>query len=85
MASDPVLRVGKIAEVLQCANRTVAKLVDSGELPGYKLPGGRHRRVPLKSVLEFITRNKLPEEFADEFRRLAGVENQRSEQLENAA
>lgn len=74
MQVDPILRAGQIAAALHCANRTVSKLIDAGELPGYRLPGGNHRRVLLSAAVEFVRRNQMPPEFAAELRRIAGVE-----------
>jgi excisionase family DNA binding protein len=67
------LSTGEIAAGLQCATRTVTKWIDSGLLPGYRLPGGQHRRVSRLACLQFLRDHQMPEAWLDEVRRPAAA------------
>jgi len=54
------LTVGDIAEKLAVSRRTVSKWIDTGLLPGYRLPGSQHRRVQRHSLLDFLKHHDLP-------------------------
>lgn len=54
------LSIGEIAAIVGVASRTVTKWFDSGELPGYRLPGSNHRRVQSAEFLAFARKHKLP-------------------------
>ena len=54
------LSVGEIANIVGVASRTVTKWVDSGELPGYRLPGSNHRRIQSAAFLAFAKKHQLP-------------------------
>lgn len=58
---DPVLGSGPIAAILRVAPRTVAKLIDHGQLQGFKLPGGTQRRVLRSVLVAFMRQAGLPE------------------------
>lgn len=60
---DPILTVGRVAAILRMAPRTVSKLIDSGSLPGYRIPGGNHRRVFRSELVRYIKDNRLPDTF----------------------
>lgn len=45
--------------------RTAANLVDSHRLPGYKLPGSDHRRIPPAGLLAFAKQHGIPLDVAD--------------------
>jgi excisionase family DNA binding protein len=61
MAHD--LTTGQIAEGLGVAPRTVVHWIDEGLLPGYRIPGSRHRRVRPVECLEFLKEHQLPQEW----------------------
>lgn len=63
---NPALGMNFLARILRVAPRTAAKLVDSGQLAGYRIPGSKTRRVLQSEVAEFIRRNGLPAEMLDE-------------------
>jgi excisionase family DNA binding protein len=42
-----------IARLMHCASNTVVKWVDSGLLPGRRLPPGGHRRVAVADLVAF--------------------------------
>lgn len=46
--------VGLIAMFLGVSSRTVHGWIDTGRLPGYRLPGKKCRRVMHESILEFF-------------------------------
>ena len=58
--SHKALSTGQIAKLVQVAPRTVSKWIDSGLLPGYRLPGSRDRRVPRASLVKFLADNNMP-------------------------
>lgn len=49
--ADP-LRPSDIQQIFQVSNRTVAKWFDTGILQGYRMPGGRVRRIHRSSAVE---------------------------------
>jgi len=60
MKSWNVLSTGQIAKLLNSCPRTVSKWVDSGYLPGYRLPHSTDRRVTREALLEFLRRHNIP-------------------------
>ncbi len=60
MALKKVFTTGEIARRLQVAPRTVAKWFDSGELKGYRIPGGTDRRVPRDHLIRFLKDHDMP-------------------------
>jgi hypothetical protein len=55
-----VLTSGQIAKIIQCAPRTVTKLIDSGKLKGHLLPGSEDRRVFAADLYNFLTAHDYP-------------------------
>ncbi len=53
-------RTGEIAKMLGFAPRTIAKWVDSGLLPGFKIPGSTHRRVVHEDLVKFVFKYGIP-------------------------
>lgn len=53
------LRPWQVAKRIGCCTRYVAKLVDSGKLPGYRLPGSNERRVLESDLIKFLERYKV--------------------------
>ena len=51
---------GQLARAFHVAPRTVSKWIDSGELPGYRIPGSNDRRVSAASAREFAVRCGMP-------------------------
>jgi len=54
-----ILTTGTIARLCEVAPRTAAKWFDQGHLKGYRIPGGRERRVPIESFKAFCQRYGL--------------------------
>ncbi|HNQ23223.1 MAG TPA: helix-turn-helix domain-containing protein [Phycisphaerae bacterium] len=55
-----VLTTGQVAKICNVAPRTVSKWFDSGQLPGYRIPGSRDRRIPLDQLVRFMRANGIP-------------------------
>lgn len=60
MSNPGVLTTGQVARICRVAPRTVSKWFDRGELSGYKIPGSRDRRIPLRTLVEFMRRHNIP-------------------------
>ncbi len=55
-----ILTTGQVAQICKVAPRTVTKWFDSGQLKGYRIPGGRDRRIPASELLRFMKSNNMP-------------------------
>ena len=55
-----VFTTTEAAKALGFSNRTITRCVDSGILPGFRIPGSTHRRIPEDSLWTFIAKNDLP-------------------------
>jgi two-component system, OmpR family, response regulator RpaA len=55
-----VLTTGQVAEICHVAPRTVSKWFDRGQLPGYRIPGSRDRRIPVEQLMAFMRANNIP-------------------------
>jgi excisionase family DNA binding protein len=55
-----VLTTGEVARICNVAPRTVSKWFDSGQLRGYRIPGGKDRRIPLSQLLQFMEAHGIP-------------------------
>lgn len=53
---------GQVARICGVAPRTAGKWFDSGRLPGWRIPGGRHehRRVGHGALMAFLRAHKSP-------------------------
>lgn len=70
-----VLGTGDIAKLCHATENTVKKWIDSGDLPGFRLPGRGFRRVLRDDFIEFCTRKKFPLTMLPEDHELATVHN----------
>jgi excisionase family DNA binding protein len=52
--SNVWLTTGAVAQAIGCSPRYAARLIDSGRLIGYRLPGSKHRRVTAESLLAYM-------------------------------
>jgi two-component system, OmpR family, response regulator RpaA len=52
---------GDIARLCQVTKRTVITWIDSGKLKGYRIPGGRHRRVAAADLATFMKSHGIPD------------------------
>ncbi len=64
--NNRTLTTGEVAKICNVATRTVAKWIDSGELKGFRLPGGKNRRVMMENLIAFMKRNNIPLELTNE-------------------
>ena len=55
-----VLTTGQVAQICKVAPRTVTKWFDSGKLKGYRIPGGRDRRIPTRELVRFMKAHDIP-------------------------
>lgn len=54
-----VITTKQAADMLACSRQHVVKLIDEGKLPAEKIPGGTHRRIRLKDLLEFMNKEDV--------------------------
>lgn len=54
-----LLTTKQAADMLACSRQHVVKLIDEGKLPAEKMPGGTHRRIKLKDLLEFMSKEDI--------------------------
>ena len=54
-----LLTTKQAADMLACSRQHVVKLIEEGKLRAEKIPGGTHRRIRLKDLLEFIRKEDL--------------------------
>lgn len=50
----------EVARFCDVSPRTVCKWVDAGRLPGYRVPGSQHRRIPRESLITFMKEHNIP-------------------------
>lgn len=55
-----VLTTGQVARICKVAPRTVSKWFDRGQLQGYKIPGSRDRRIPVRQLISFMKSHGMP-------------------------
>jgi excisionase family DNA binding protein len=55
-----IFTTGQVAQICKVAPRTVTKWFDSGQLKGYRIPGGRDRRIPVSELLRFMKIHNIP-------------------------
>lgn len=55
-----ILTTGQVAQICKVAPRTVTKWFDSGQLRGYRIPGGRDRRIPANELVRFMKAHDIP-------------------------
>ena len=60
-----ILTTGQVAQICRVAPRTVTKWFDSGQLKGYRIPGGRDRRIPASELIRFMKTHDIPTESVD--------------------
>lgn len=56
---DKFIKIGDAAKKLGVCVKTVAKLIDNGQLKGTRVAGGKHRRIRLQDFLSFCRRNAI--------------------------
>lgn len=55
-----ILTTGQVAQICKVAPRTVTKWFDTGQLKGYRIPGGRDRRIPAAELIRFMKTHNMP-------------------------
>ena len=55
-----ILTTGQVAQICKVAPRTVTKWFDTGQLKGYRIPGGRDRRIPATELIRFMKVHNMP-------------------------
>lgn len=60
-----VLTTGEVAKICNVAPRTVSKWFDSGSLKGYRIPGSKDRRIPVRELLRFMRAHGIPTDGLD--------------------
>jgi excisionase family DNA binding protein len=58
MRNDKLLTVTEAAEMLGVSPATIRRAIDKGELPGFRVPGSRHRRVLRTEIERYISQGK---------------------------
>jgi ActR/RegA family two-component response regulator len=64
--SSGVLTTGQVARICRVAPRTVSKWFDRGQLTGYKIPGSRDRRIPVRQLVSFMKEHGMPTDQLEE-------------------
>lgn len=59
-AHKDVLTTGQVARICNVAPRTVSKWFDTGQLRGYRIPGSKDRRIPLRALIRFMKAHGMP-------------------------
>jgi excisionase family DNA binding protein len=60
LAQKDVLTTGEVAKICNVASRTVSKWFDTGQLKGYRIPGSKDRRIPVKDLVKFMKAYGIP-------------------------
>jgi excisionase family DNA binding protein len=60
LRNGQVFTTGQVARICQFSPRTVTKLIDRGTLKGYRIPGGKDRRVTRAALLAFLREHDFP-------------------------
>lgn len=61
-----VFTTGEVARLLGININTVIKWFDDGEIDGFRLPNGSGRRIPLASLLRFMSFHGIPYDLLEE-------------------
>jgi two-component system response regulator RpaA len=58
--ANNVFSTGDVAQICNVAPRTVCIWFDKGLLKGYRIPGSKDRRIPVKELKRFMKDNNIP-------------------------
>ena len=61
-----VFTTSEVAKFCKVSTQTASRWVDNGQLPGWRVPFTKHRRVSQKSLIKFMRDNGLPEDLIKE-------------------
>jgi excisionase family DNA binding protein len=71
-----VYTTGEAAEICRLSQQTIIRCFDSGQLKGFRVPGSKFRRIPRRSLIEFMKANNIPlEGFSDDKIRVLVVDD----------
>jgi len=56
---DEVYTTGQVGKSCGISQTTVRKLIDSGEIKCYRVPGSRHQRVSNENLIDFMIKNRI--------------------------
>lgn len=56
MKNNMMLTVSQAADMLGLSPATIRRAIDKGELPGFRVPGSKHRRIPRAVVEEIVAK-----------------------------
>lgn len=65
MKNKQFLTVTEAAELLNLSPATVRRMFDNGQLQGFRIPGGKHRRISRTSVIELLRKQEPQPEPAE--------------------
>ena len=51
---------GEAANICKVSQQTIIRCFDAGRLEGFRVPGSRFRRIPLKNLVRFMKDNNIP-------------------------
>ena len=57
---NKLLTTGKCAKMSGLSQQMIIRLIDSGDLEGFVIPGSTHRRVPTDVFLKWLKKKKIP-------------------------
>ena len=75
---------GQVARICDVTPQTAAKWIDSGELKGYRIPGGNDRRVSRASLITFLKKHGMPLRGLDDPHGVNGSDTAAAEPVEPA-
>jgi len=55
-----VFTTGEAAEICRLSQQTIIRCFDSGQLPGFRVPGSKFRRIPRDKLIRFMKQNNIP-------------------------
>lgn len=51
---------GEAAAICDLSMQTIIRAIDRGDLPGFRIPGSTHRRIPGLRLREWMERHGIP-------------------------
>lgn len=58
--TDRTYSTGQVAHFCRCSIQTIIRVIDSGQLPGFKVPGSNFRRVTHGELTKYMMDNGIP-------------------------
>jgi excisionase family DNA binding protein len=63
-----VYTTGEAADICKLSQQTVIRCFDQGQLPGFRVPGSKFRRIPRDALIAFMKDNGIPLDGLDDDR-----------------